>query len=261
MGQEFSAVCEKAGHKYVQCANCRVVRQYPYPTQENMDQYYEKYHSLKTSNSIYLSDSGFEPFRRDKFFTFADLEIPDNGFKGKRICDVGCATGQFLQMMADSEASRLFGVDTSKECIEIGRSRGFECIEDNFLRVHDVFDVITMWHVIEHLPKPHEFIQHAFKLLSPSGWLIIETPVIGVISEAFGANWRYYMPTEHINLFPMDALLRVCCDAGFTLRNFTRFGNGNDSETVPGPNKRAMDVIAKKAGFGDTLALWLIKNA
>lgn len=230
MGGDFRAVCEKEGHQYVQCANCGVVRQYPYPSNEEVARYYENYQSHKTSNSIYLSDAGFEPFRRDKLFTFTDLRVPDNGFSGKRICDVGCATGQFLQMMADRGASRVFGIDASKECIDIGRSRGFECVEGDFLRISDVFDVITMWHLVEHLPKPQEFIQHAFDLLSPGGWLLIETPVIGVVSEAFGANWRYFMPTEHINLFPMDSLVRVCCDAGFSLRSFTRFGSGNDSE-------------------------------
>jgi hypothetical protein len=89
---------------------------------------------------------------------------------------------------------------------------------------------------------------------------LIETPVVGAISEAFGADWRYYMPTEHINLFPMEALVKLCNDAGFSLRSFTRFGSGNDSDKIPRPNKRAMDSIAKKFGFGDTLALWLVKN-
>ena len=63
-----------------------------------------------------------------------------------------------------------------------------------------------MWHLIEHLLNPIEFIEHSYRLLSPGGWLIIETPVIGSISNSFGENWRYFMPIEHINLFTQNYL-------------------------------------------------------
>jgi SAM-dependent methyltransferase len=260
-GGDFRSVCEKDGHRYVQCARCGVVRQYPYPNDKEIAQYYERYMSHKTASSIYLSDDGFEPFRRDKLLTFGDLGVPLDKFQGKHVCDVGCATGQFLQMMAEYGPARLFGIDASKECVDIGKSRGLDCEQGDFLRMScETFDVITMWHLVEHLPKPQEFIRHAHDLLSPGGWLFIETPVIGAVSESFGAHWRYFSPIEHINLFPMDALVRVCCDAGFSLRSYIRFGSGNDSENVPAQNKSAMDTIAKKSGFGDTIALWLTKN-
>ena len=257
---DFRSACEKAGTRYVQCAGCGVVRQYPYPTADEIARYYANYQSHKSSTSVYLTDAGFDVFRRDKLLTFGDLGIPADGFTGKRICDVGCASGQFLQLMTELGATAPFGIDVSKECVDIAQSRGLACEEGNFLEVQRTFDVITLWHVVEHLPTPQAFIQHAYECLAPGGWLLIETPVIGAISEAFGADWRYYMPTEHINLFPMEALVKLCNDTGFSLRSFTRFGSGNDSDKIPRPNKRAMDSIAKKFGFGDTLALWLVKN-
>ena len=39
-----------------------------------------------------------------------------------------------------------------------------------------------------------------------------------------------------------------------------RFGSGNTAGTVPQANKRAMDRIAKQYGFGDTIAVWLVKR-
>lgn len=259
-GIDYRLVCEKDGARYVQCAQCSVVRQHPYPTQGEIGDYYERYQSLKASQSSYLSDEGFAAFKRDKLFTFADLGLPDDGFANKRVLDVGCATGQFLRMMQDKQAVRVLGVDASAECIEIARGQGLPCELGDFLERQETFDVITMWHLIEHLPRPQDYIRHAHALLPVGGWLLIETPVIGMVSEAFGANWRYFMPTEHINLFPIDALIRLCCSAGFALQSHVRFGSGNDSEQVPAPNKRAMDMIAKKSGFGDTLAIWMIKT-
>lgn len=258
---EFRHVCEKDGYRYVRCAGCGVVRQYPYPTADEMIRYYERYRSHKASTSVYLTDTGFDAFKRDKLLTFGDLGVPEDGFVGKRICDVGCATGQFLELMADRRAAHLFGIDVSDECVHIANSRGLCCVQGDFIEVEERFDVISMWHLVEHLPRPQDFVRHAYRLLVPDGWLLVETPVIGAISDAFGADWRYFMPIEHINLFSEDALFRLCRDAGFALKSWVRFGSGNDSGTVPAANKRAMDSVAKKLGIGDTLAAWFVKDS
>ena len=259
-GIDYSIVCLKDTATYVQCAECSVVRQHPYPTSAEIAAYYDRYQSLKSGQSSYLSDAGLEVFKRDKTFTFTDLELPYEAFAGKRVLDVGCATGQFIEMMMEAGAAQVVGIDTSEECITTARDRGLPCRQGDFLELSSEFDVITMWHVIEHLLQPQDFIRHAHKLLPTGGWLLIETPVIGMISEAFGADWRYFMPTEHINLFTVDALIRVCNNTGFSVQKHVRFGSGNNGEVVPVINKRAMDIIAKKAGFGDTLALWMIKT-
>jgi len=258
--EDFRLYCEKDGHRYVRCAGCGVVRQYPYPTTEETARYYELYKSHKSATSPYLTDAGFEAFKRDKLLTFGDLSIPEGGFEGKRLCDVGCATGQFLEVMADRRAASLFGIDVSEECVRLAQARGLDCVQGDFLEVRESFEVISMWHLIEHLSRPQAFITHAYRLLTAAGWLLIETPVVGAISNAFGSHWRYLMPIEHINLFSQDALFRLCRDSGFTLKSWVRFGSGNDSGTVPAPNKRAMDAVAKMLGIGDTLAAWFAKE-
>lgn len=257
-GIDFSPVCVKQGYRYVQCARCHVVRQYPYPDAQTLSEYYQNYQTQKSAGSVYLSDAGFELFKRDKGFTFNDLGLSGSGFTGKSILDVGCATGQFLQLLAEHQPASAYGIDTSEQCIAIAKTRGLNCDVADFLQIKQKVDVISMWHLIEHLPKPLSFIEHAYSLLPEGGWLLLETPVIGSISEAFGADWRYYMPVEHINLFTFDTLVELCCNAGFQLKSFTRFGSGNDG--IPPVNKRAMDKIAKQQGFGDTLALWFIKG-
>ncbi|MDP4744667.1 MAG: class I SAM-dependent methyltransferase [Porticoccaceae bacterium] len=257
---DYRQVCKKDTAQYVQCSQCGVVRQHPYPSADEIIAHYERYQSLKSEQSTYLSNEGFAAFKRDKAFTFADLRLPPDGFQGKRILDVGCATGQFLQMMNDARAAQVLGIDVSPECISTAQAQGLPCLLGDFMLLDGQFDLITMWHVIEHLPRPQDYIQHAHKLMPTGGWLLIETPVIGMISEAFGAQWRYFMPTEHINLFPIDALIQLCNGVGFALQGQVRFGSGNTSEVVPSINKLAMDALAKKAGFGDTLALWMVKT-
>jgi len=258
-GDDIKPVCVKLGVHYVKCLQCGLVRQHPYPSTEEINKYYENYKSLKSSQSEYLSDNGQCVFRRDKTLTFMDLGLPKDCFKDKRVLDVGCATGDFVEMISGVGAKTVLGIDLSAECISEAQARGLPCQLASYTDISEKFDVITMFHVIEHIIQPQDFIEHSFKLLSPGGMLLVETPVIGLISEAFGADWRYFMPTEHLNLFTADCLIRLCNLHGFSLTAQVRFGSGNDSEMISPPNKRAMDAIAKKCGFGDTLAIWLSK--
>ncbi|MCB5227754.1 class I SAM-dependent methyltransferase [Alishewanella sp. 16-MA] len=256
---DISDLIIKHDISYAKCVRCRVLRHHPYPSAEQISAYYTHYQSLKSAGSIYLSDDGYSVFCRDKKLTFADLGIKLSDFNNKQVLDVGCATGQFLQMMQDAGATNVMGLDASAECINIAKSKGLNCQNQEFLDHQQQYHVISMWHLIEHVMDPIAYLHKAYELLLPGGWLLIETPVTGELSTAFGSDWRYLMPIEHLHLFPFDTLVQLTNQAGFALQRFTRFGSGNDSGTVSQPNKGAMDRFAKSTGSGDTLAMWLIK--
>lgn len=257
---EFKPVCVKSGFRYVSCAACGVVRQFPYPTEDEIEKYYVNYVTKKSADSVYLTDEGFSGYRNDKKLTFNDLGLDLYSFAGKRLLDVGCGTGQFVKLISEYGAASVMGIDLSKECIDSATAHGLNCKQDNFLDLHNTeYDVISMWHLIEHLLHPKQFIEHAFLLLQPEGKLIVETPVIGIVSEKFAEDWRYFMPVEHINLFTQGALFQTCKNAGFSIRSWIRFGSGNGAGSIPAIHKRAMDSIAKSMGFGDTLSAIFIK--
>lgn len=153
-GGEFKPVCEKSGFRYVGCARCGSVRQYPYPSDSEMADYYANYQAKKSSESVYLTDAGYACFKRDKEFTFTDLGLGADAFAGKAVLDVGCGTGQFLQMMTDYRAASVQGVDISEECIAHALVRQLNCVCGDFPNVEGRFDVISMWHLIEHLRDP-----------------------------------------------------------------------------------------------------------
>jgi SAM-dependent methyltransferase len=259
---EYRDYCEKEGHRYVKCAGCGVLRQHPYPAADEITDYYERYATRKSASTPYLTPAGFELLERDKRFTFDDLGLSWDDFADKRVCDVGCATGQFLTLLSNAATpEHVFGIDMSPECIEVAREHGFDCVVGDFLDVDQNFDVIFMWHIVEHLPRPRDYIAHAASLLALGGRLLVETPATGVLSDAFGADWRFLMPVEHVNLFAPDALFRLCLDHGFALESFVRFGSGNTSGLLPPANKRAMDAVAKRLGIGDTLAASFVRRA
>jgi len=256
---EFAPVCEVHGFRYVSCAGCSSVRQFPYPSAADISSFYANYYGKKSTERGYLSADAFAGFQNDKQMTFSDLGLAGDAFAHRSVLDVGCGTGQFVQMMS-GRAKSVEGIDVSTECINIARNNALNCSLKDFLSVTSTYDVITMWHVVEHLLEPRSYMEQANHALNPGGWLLVETPVIGAISRAFGASWRYFLPVEHLNLFTQQSLFRTCVDAGFDVRRWVRFGSGNTAGTVPPANKRAMDRIAKQHGFGDTIAVWLVKR-
>jgi len=256
---ESVQVCEVQGFAYVSCAGCSSVRQFPYPSDADISSFYADYYGKKSTERGYLSAAAFEGFKNDKQMTFSDLGLAGDAFARRSVLDVGCGTGQFVQMMS-GRARSVEGVDVSPECIKIARDNSLNCSLKDFLSVTSTYDVITMWHVVEHLREPRRYVEQAYRALNPGGWLLVETPVIGAISRGFGASWRYFLPVEHLNLFTQQSLFKVCVEAGFDVRRWVRFGSGNTAGTVPDANKRAMDRIAKQYGFGDTMAVWLVKR-
>ena len=81
---ESQPVATKNGHRYVRCAGCDVARMLPYPGPDEVRQYYEKYLDKKRiDNPVYLTESYWDSFSREKDLTFGDLRYPVNQLGGK----------------------------------------------------------------------------------------------------------------------------------------------------------------------------------
>lgn len=121
----------------------------------------------------FRSDSVFQAVIREEIASNFIPRIPPPG----RILDVGCGNGEFLA--AAGEAGYIAtGIDTSPTAVAHCENRGLNAQVGDFvnLRTNGEFDFTTMWDVIEHLPGPQAFVQRAFELLRPGGYLAIKTP-------------------------------------------------------------------------------------
>ena len=94
--------------------------------------------------------------------------------KGKKLLDFGCGAGGFL-MMAKDYASKVAGVEKQDALRALFNEKNMD-IFDNPDEIHDKFDVITMFHVLEHLPDPKSVIKELLNKLKDDGKLIIEVP-------------------------------------------------------------------------------------
>ena len=135
-----------------------------------------------------------------------------------KLLDVGCGNGTFLATMRQrgwSTTGVEFDPVSATRARESG-SRVFEgSLQDAGFGEHS-FDVVTMVHVIEHLPDPRQILAECFRILRPGGRLQLITPNIHALGhQEFGRSWRGLEIPRHLLLFSLPGLASLCTETGF----------------------------------------------
>ncbi|MBI5233606.1 MAG: class I SAM-dependent methyltransferase [Deltaproteobacteria bacterium] len=246
------------GCQYIRCAGCGVERMARYPTPSEIAAFYQYGYMEKKFNDLghhlHFTEDYRQTYFAEKDLTFSDLGLDTGELKGKRLLDVGCANGQFLEYI-DRFGMDGTGIDISEEMVSVGQKNGLRCMVGDLFELEGEYDMVTFWDVLEHVANPRDVLEKSRSLLSASGELIIQTPCTGIISELFKENWLYYLPIQHIHLFSQGSLFRLILDMGFSIVSWVRFGSCNPKGSIPDVNKKAMDTIAKRMGIGDTIAV------
>jgi len=142
----------------------------------------------------------------------------------RRILDIGCGNGRFLEILREhgDPAWELVGVDFDERAVSQCRNAGFEAyavrVED-YTAERETFDGIVMLQLIEHVEDPVAVATRAFELLKPGGCFIVETPnLAGLDYRLFqGQSWGHYHFPRHWNLFSTASLHRMLTDRGFEI--------------------------------------------
>lgn len=142
-----------------------------------------------------------------------------------RLLDVGAALGTFLAVARDHFDAR--GVEPDPATAAQARARGLS-VETGTLsgvaRPPQGYDVLTMYHLIEHLDSPRAGLIQARALLAPRGLLVIETPTVDSAFFALApARWRQLIP-DHYHFFSRASLVRLLRDTGFVPLSHVKVG-------------------------------------
>jgi SAM-dependent methyltransferase len=109
-----------------------------------------------------------------------------------RLLDVGCASGKFLAQMG-AVGWRLAGVELDPEAAATARTVTPDVFVGDPLDAPfaaGAFDLVTAFHVLEHLPEPRETLRAMLRWTAPGGLVIVEVPnVAGVGARLFGRYW------------------------------------------------------------------------
>jgi SAM-dependent methyltransferase len=140
------------------------------------------------------------------------------GLTPGRVLDIGCGPGWLLS--AIDPAWEKHGVELSAAAAEHATQYGeifvgpFESAD----YAPGSFDLIVMYHVIEHLPDPVDAVQRACALLRDGGRLVLGTPDFDSgCARRYGNQYRMLHDPTHISLFSNDSMHRVLRDNGFQI--------------------------------------------
>lgn len=137
---------------------------------------------------------------------------------GGRLLDIGCGAGEFLDAVRN--VAQVEGVEPDLAAARFGAEHFGLKIHNGLLEqaplAEESFDVVTMWHALEHVPKPLETLQRIKRILKPSGWLLIAVPNIASFDAKFyGSHWVALDAPRHLWHFSPDTLDRISKLAGF----------------------------------------------
>jgi 2-polyprenyl-3-methyl-5-hydroxy-6-metoxy-1,4-benzoquinol methylase len=153
-----------------QCTSCGYVFDNPRPTLEELIKFYSR-------PSQYDSWLG-ELKARDRLWN-RRLRILRSTRKKGSLLDVGAGIGQFL-FIARGTYDQVYGTEVSTEAIRIAREKyNLDLLEgtlENLEKKGQLFDNISLFHVLEHVPDPRSLLRTCHSLLSDGGILVIAVP-------------------------------------------------------------------------------------
>jgi 2-polyprenyl-3-methyl-5-hydroxy-6-metoxy-1,4-benzoquinol methylase len=137
-----------------------------------------------------------------------------------KLLDVGCGVGSFLKL-ARAEGYDPSGVELSRYATEYARNNfGLSVFNGNLQDAgfsSETFDIITLWHVLEHTRDPKSFLLEVNRLLKIGGLLVIEVPNIGSIAASVSpVSWELMAPKEHFFYFNPDTIELLLQATGLT---------------------------------------------
>lgn len=187
----------------------QLLKTYPQPSLDKLPSYYESqdYISHTDSNRTWF-EKLYHFIRRRAIKQKVSLIEYCNGEKGK-VLDIGCGTGDFL---AEAHLShwKTFGIEPNEKAGSLSRSKGL-CLAKSTTDFEDhFFDVVTLWHVLEHIPNLEDQIIELKRIIKPTGTIIVAVPNFKSFdAKYYGKYWAAYDVPRHLWHFSKTAVQKL----------------------------------------------------
>ncbi len=194
-----------------ECAYCSHRITNPRPVIQELDKYYESEdyisHTGKTKNLI---NSLYKLARtitlRSKLSLITKYSEP------ARVLDMGCGTGEFLALLQKNDWE-VYGIENNPKAMKKAESLlNIELYDDlNKLDPKENFEVITLWHVLEHIPDIHATMNQLKKHLDRKGTLFIALPNYNSFDALkYKEFWAGYDVPRHLHHFSQESFKFLC---------------------------------------------------
>ena len=134
-----------------------------------------------------------------------------------QLLDIGAGTGDFL-VFAKNDGWQITGIEPSVKAKAIAINKGVNFADNLSDLESNSFDVITMWHVLEHVPNLDEYIFELKRLIKPTGTILIAVPNFKSFdANYYGRFWAAFDAPRHIWHFSKIAIDKLFAEKGMKL--------------------------------------------
>ncbi len=210
-------------YKIVRCEHCGFLFTQDFPDESEIGKYYE--------SSDYVSHSDTRKGAMNKVYHLvrsymlrkkARMVEQVSGVRKGRILDIGCGTGYFLNTM-HTRGWQTLGVEKNRGAAKAAAEHfGLNVLSDlKEVPENGKFNVITLWHVLEHLQDLSGTFARLRQLLAENGTLVIALPnSASYDANHYQAYWGAFDVPRHLWHFSPDTFGRLAAREGFRIEKF-----------------------------------------
>lgn len=270
-----STICVpfRTNYEVVKCYKCKTVYLRYRMTSDEMEKYYKTVDQVVKEHNTPLNVESVlaSPMRREYFMDELLEYVKPEG----ELLDIGCSYGAFLYL-AKEKGFLPTGIELSTEnVIFINRTLKIRALSTQLINAKfsaAQFSVVTMIHVLEHLPNPIEALSYVYKILKNEGLFCGIVPNIeSFCSEALKDNWKWLSPTWHYTHFSVSTLRTILEESGFSVKRiYTTTGDYNIDDLYQILKSHHSDKSIKELGYyiqelnnnnwGEEIRFFAIKN-
>lgn len=187
----------------------------PKPDLDSLPGYYKSEAYIShTDSSKTLTDKIYQQVKKymlRKKLRWIQKKCPDKG----RILDIGAGTGDFL-FEAKNSGWKVKGIEPGEEARNRAGKKGIKLVSDASGFKSEKFDVITLWHVLEHVHDLKNQIMELEHLLKKGGLLVIAVPNFKSYDADYYKNhWAAFDVPRHLSHFSQRSFKQIFTGTGF----------------------------------------------
>lgn len=179
------------------------------PVPQNLDTYYQSEDYISHTDS---KRSFFEKlYHWVKRFALAQKEKQISKYAGQKgnLLDIGAGTGDFLAY-AKTKNWQVTGIEPNQSARELAQKKGISFIESTESLEDNSVDVITMWHVLEHVPDLEKQIAELKRICKPDGFIFIAVPNYkSYDAKHYKEFWAAYDVPRHLWHFSKTSVQKL----------------------------------------------------